>query len=613
MMFTACGGGNETVEPPLTHAASLRGVVVFTPEVPLGPPPAHVFDGAPPPGVRYGARIVDPGDDIGGLPIPTPSTMLSTGEYEFINLYDDPLAYFNVLFTVADDLEGGDSGSTPVSLNVPVALIEGFDSQLSCTISRPAETVLQMIYTYSGPDGARSTYLRLDFLTDLLTFDLDGDGVYDDLTAIDRNHDAIPDEQVPFMKTFDPDTEFETYGLVIAVGSHSLTLFGATFDVWGNTNIMSSADGASLSLSEVSIGANATVNAVNWNSGKVALSIELLPDPTDPQGVFKVKREGVIEQIDETSIFVDGVKFQDYHDAEIKDQLGNSVDPGDLEVGWSAAVIGVRAGQIVKAESIIVKEVVHEPSFIEREGPILALDPEDAPERMTVDGVVFKLTGETIVKDLSGQTLDTSYLVVGNPVWVVGHQVGEKFIADMIELKYTVAPPGTAGLEVVVIARGGDAVSDAEAAIAMIETEVPVALVEIATYPLQPDDPDCLDLVLWQLTNQGDIDILNNAQEAGVIKDAIYVRAEGDECSVLVLIKDGYLKEAEAFMAIAFPNGIAGSPIVLDVKAGDPYYGDADEYAEAVLVSDALVGMLGDQPGSFPAIYVSSDVTFSGG
>jgi hypothetical protein len=609
VMFPACGGGNEAVNPPLTPAASLKGLVVFTEQVLLGPPPAYAFDGAPPEGARYGARVVDPGDKIGKVPSPKPSTMTANGEYEFGQLDEDPLKYLNLLFTVNDDLEGGSSSSTIVSINIPIALTKSFVSHLSCTVHRPAQTVIQISYSYLGPDGTRSGKLRIDFATDLLSFDLDGDGLYDDLVAIDRNHDAIPDEQAPFMENVDPDTAFDTYGLVTAVGTHTITAGGATFQVWGSTNLYNSVSDNPLVLSEIPIGGGATIHAVDWNSQKIALGVAVIPDPGKPDGGFKVEREGVIEQIDSTSLFVDGVMFGDYPSATIVDQLGQPVDPSELEVGLFVTVVGAHDGDTIKAESIVVQKQASEPQFVEREGLISALEPEDFPTKMTVDGVTFTVTDLTIIRDLSGDVFDRTYLVVGNPVRVLGHQSGDSFIADLIELKYDLAPPGVGNVEVVVIVRGADALAEAQAAIDAIDTDISVKAVVVAPPILGPDDAPCLGPVYLQLYNNNEIFILKAAE--GVVDEQVWPRSENGECSILVLMDDGD-PSATAWFDYAYPDGVADAPFLFDFVASKPYYGSADEYAEAENIKSQLAATLTDVA-KFPYIYISSDVTFNGG
>ncbi|HDS30346.1 MAG TPA: hypothetical protein ENN67_04795, partial [Firmicutes bacterium] len=268
-MFPACGGGDEGgIKPPLTPAASLKGLVTFTDQVPLGAPPEYAFDGAPPIGARYGARIVDPGDKIGKALAPKPASIAQNGEYEFGQLDPSPMKYFNLLFTILADMEGGNSPFTPIDINIPIALNKGFISLLNCTVHRPEPSVLQVTYSYKGLDGSRTARLKIDFVTDLLSFDLDGDGLYDDLIAIDRNHDAIPDDHAPFMESFEPAGEYSSYGFVTGVGAHAITLGGATYQVWGNTNLYNSITGNSVILSEIPIGGGATVKAIDWNSQK---------------------------------------------------------------------------------------------------------------------------------------------------------------------------------------------------------------------------------------------------------------------------------------------------------------------------------------------------------
>ncbi len=605
-MLPACGGGGDAVTPPIDPAASLRGAVSFTPQVPLGEPPVNGTAGPAPSGTDFIVRIVDPGDDIGGVPIPIPGNVMNSGEYEFGELDDDPLTWFNLLFTVEADLEGVDSIRTIVSLFVPIALAEAVISQLSCTIHRPFDTVLQVNYIYEGPDGAREGRLRLDFVTDLLTFDLDGDGVFDDLIGIDRNHDAIVDDQVTFMRYFDPGESFENYGLVTEVGSNTIVIAGISYQVWGSTNASRSITGDILALSEIGLGGDATITAFQYNGRNIALNIDILPDPIDPSGDVKIVREGVIESIDDDSLFIDGIRFSYWLDAQIVDLLGIPIDGGELDIGMYAAVIGVREGEIIRTESITIEPQVPESQEIEREGPIISLDFTGSPTELTIDSITFSLTAETEVSDISGDVFDLSYLLVGTPVHVVGYQIGNSFVAELIELKYDLNPPGVRNVEVVVIVVNEAARTTAQAAIDGIQTDTAVELV-FAPNPAGPDDAPCISDALIQLYDGNYIDTLNLAD--GFMDDEAFPIEQNGECSILMLMEGGRT-DGEIWIEYLYPDGFFGYPFIFDYLAAKPYYGAPGEYEEAGVVADVLDDILGGTPG-VAWIYVSSDLTFS--
>ena len=604
ILLTACGGKGEGNQPPITSAASLKGVITFTNQVPLAPPPADAFDGPVPGDARFGARVVDPGDDIGSVPLPKPSTLSSTGSYEFEELDQDPMAYLNLRFTVDAGLEKDGSLRTPVGFNIPIALADGIGSLLSGTIDRPSDTVLQAAYTYRGPDGSREIRFKIDFVSDLITFDFDSDGLYDDLIAVDYNHDAIPDEQAPVIESVDYTKATEVIGVISGAGSNSVSVGGMTYQVWGSTNAMNSATGAPISLSEVSIGSNATIRYAPFAGGNLAVSVAVVPSPTDPQGALQIRRDGVIEEITDTTIYVGGILFQDYPNAEIEDVLGTKVQPDALLAGEFVTVFGVRDGGTVDAVKIITKEVAPPPAYVERQGTIQALMPPTAPTKMTVGDITFDLTSQTVIKDLSGRVVGTGYLVVGNPVWVFGHVSGEAIIADLVELQYTIDqnPPEP---EVIVLVDDTSALADVETAIGALGPTVPVTTVVVASYPPAPTDPDCIEsafnaLYTWALYKIKDLDGFMGA----------FPRSEDDQCTVLVIIRAGS-EGTIPWVDYLTGGDIGGAPVEYDIAAQPPFYGSGPQLTYAQGIADGLTEALGSNE-HFLCAYASPDVGFSG-
>jgi len=603
VLLTACGGGGEEIQPPLTSAASLSGAVTFSANVPLGTPPADAFDGSPPPDIRYGARIVDPGDDIGGKPLPRPSTLVADGGFEFEKLDPDPSAYFNLRFTVEAGLEAEHSLRTPVSFNVPIALVRAFKSMLACSIDRPSEYVLQLTYAYRGPDGSREVRLRVDFATDLITFDLDGDGQYDDLVAVDTNHDAIPDEQAPLMVGLDYTTSQVSMGTVSGVGSNTISIGGSIYQIWGNTNLMNPVSGNPLALSQVTVGRNATVSFTPFSQVNVAVRVEVQPSPSDPQDKFEVSRDGAIEEITATTISVGNVMFRDYASANIRDVLDNKVSPSELEVGMYVTAKGVLGDDGITATEIIVKEVSPPPAIVERQGSIEALVPEDNPTMMKVSGIEFQLTLQTVIRDLTGKAVDTSYLIVGNPVHVVAHESEGLFIADLVELQYKIAQIVEVP-EVVVLIDDPLAVADVEAAVEQLQTQVAVAPVVISSYPPAFTAPECIQDVFEELFWSAYI--LKGLP--GFIE--AFPRVEDGDCSVLVLLEDGF-PGTQAWIDFFFPNGIGGAALQYDIAVRPPIYGAGPEMIEAMEVGEELMELLKSNE-SVVYVYTSPDTTFSG-
>jgi len=165
--MSSCGGGGGPVTVvPVTSTAALTGSVIFSESVSLAAPPADMFDGPAPPDLHFAARIIDPGDDIGGIPLPKPSNLSSNGHYHFENNDSNPLAYFNLRFIVEADLTGDGMAQTPISLNIPVALANAFGTYISITVSHPSDNILELTYIYNGPGRCRYRSVRVCYRTD---------------------------------------------------------------------------------------------------------------------------------------------------------------------------------------------------------------------------------------------------------------------------------------------------------------------------------------------------------------------------------------------------------------------------------------------------------------
>lgn len=600
ILLVSCGGGGEGTQPPLTPAASLKGLVVFTNNVPLGIPPYS--GGNPPNGIRYGARIVDPGDDIGSVPLPKPSTLTETGNFEFASLEPDPLVYFNLLFTVNDDLTGNGVNQVPVSFNIPVSLEKAVTSLLSVTIDRPDKTSLQMTYKYEGPDGVREVRLHLDFSTHLLTFDLDFDGRFDDLITVDLDHDAIPDDLAGILKDFDYRSAIELITPVTAIGTSSITAQEGQYEISAITNIYDSVTGNPVALSEINVGSIVKIHWVSWNGKKLSVIIELLPNPVNPQLIFKVYREGLIQSIDEVSIFVGGTNFQDYRQAQIVNFLGQPFPADNLKVGDYVTVDGKREGLKISANKIVVIEQSAPPQYFEREGIIEYLNPPDDPTSMILGGMTFQLPSEIVVRDIKGQILNKSFLVVGNPAWVYAHQNGNVFVADIVELRYEVEEPDGGNVEVVILVDDPGVVPTIKGIINEMNPSTPVAVETFVSDPMAPGLPECMDSVFdnyyWA------IGLLK--YQPGFIE--AFPRVVDGNCQVLILVEYGY-PNITKYIDWFFSDGIGGAPLRYDVRAEPPFYGLGPDFNEAQALADKLAQLV--PPDLFAFIYVSPGRDFT--
>ncbi len=607
-VLTSCGGGGGSSYPGTTPSAWLTGTVTFSQAVPLAPPPPDMFDGPAPPELRYAARIIDPGDDIGSVPLPNPSNLSISGNYQFDGNEPDPLAFFNLRFIVEADLHGDGSTQTPISLNIPIALANGIGTLLEIIIHRPRDSILEMIYEYEGPDGSRVARLQLDFMTDLLYFDLDSDGLFDDLVAIDYNHDAIPDAHAPYMEILDYTETTVVFGTITGIGSNTLSVGGNLYEIWGHTNLESKIDGSILTLSDISNGKNATVNYTSFAGNNIASSVVVEPGPTNPGLEFTVTRSGHIEEIDSTSLVVSGGKFEDYPSANIINTNGSPVAPSVLEVGKYVSVTGERDENTITATEIIVTEVTAPPSIIERQGTIQALDPVDNPTSLTVTGITFQITPQTVIKDNAGTMVDTTYLLTGSPVYVLGREIDGTFTADLIELQYEIEHD-THDPEIVVLINDEEALQAVQNAIDLLNPAISIAPVLVSSYPPALSAPPCT------------YDVFNAVFLAKPILVGIpgfieaFPRYEDDQCHVLMLLDNGY-PAAQAWVYYFYPNGLGeiggydGYPIIYDKLVLPPYYGASSELINAIFIADLLEDLLSTTDYVID-IYISPDVGFS--
>jgi len=601
ILLTACGGGNGGNQPPPPSAASLAGLVTFTVQVPLTTPPGDAFDGPVPPKVRYGARIIDPGDDIGGVPIPKPGKLAETGEYEFTNLVTDAMSYLNLRFTVDAPLEQNGFPSTPVGFNVPIALLEGFSALLSVNIDKPSDTVLQMTYTYRGPDGSRIARLQVDFVSDLITFDLDSDGLFDDIIGVDYNHDAIPDTQAPVIEQIDyTDTE-EIVGPVTSVTANLIGLSGDLFTVWGSTNVMNKITGDPLTLSDITVGNSVTIDYVIFSGGKLATSVKIQPNPVGPSSI-QVFRDGAIEEIIGSSLVVGGILFQNYTSAVIEDVLGNKVLASTLAVGDFVRVTGERTGSTIVARKIIVQTVEEPPNYIERTGTIQALSPEGSPTLMTVAGLTFQIGPTTVIRDMDDVIVSADYLEVNDPVWVFGREDAGVFYADLIELQFVISEEEI-NPEIMIIIDDASALGEFTSAIDGIETELAITPIVVSTWPVTVSDPPCVEDAFYGLNSSAG-NILK--MQPGYIES--YPRVDGADCVVLNLVDDGF-KDYLPWYNWLYPDGINGVPFEYDLVSKDKKFGAPPEMIEALEIADQLSIMFEDHP-HLVYVYVSPDIGF---
>lgn len=608
--LSACGGGGGGPPniPELTSTARLSGTVIFTDSVSLAPPPADMFDGPAPDDLRYAARIVDPGDDIGKASLTDPDNLSSSGLFNFEEVDPDVLAYFNLRFIVNSDLGGEGASQTSTSLNIPVVLANAFGTHLTIVVHRPSDNILELTYTYNGPDGSREIRLQLNFHTDLLYFDLDSDGLFDDLIAIDYNHDTIPDAHATYMEILDYSETAVAYDSVSGVGSNTLSVGGILYEVWGHTNIVSNIDGSILALSEISNGRNATVKYSGFGGSNIASSIYVEPGPTNPSLDFKVERSGDIEEIDSTSLVVGGVLFRNYPFATIRDTSGAMVAPSDLQVGMYVSVVGSRDGNIVTAEEITVTEVSPPVSFIERQGVIEALDPVDQPTSITVTGITFQITPQTVIRDNTEVIVDASYLLTGNPVYILGRDTGGVFTADLIELLYAVDEDGKEP-EIVILLNDEDILADVQDIIEDIDPGIAVVPVLVSSYPPPLSAPSCT------------YGTFNSVFQAKPILLGIpgfieaFPRYENDQCHVLILLDDGD-KDAQEWIDFFYPNGIGeypsddGYPIFYDNVVSPPFYGAGSELIDAIQLAGDLKTILSNNDFVID-VYISPEVSFT--
>ncbi len=612
-LLTACGGGGGEIQPPPPSDASLMGNVSFDPNVPLVERQADVSTGA------VTLRIVDPGDDIGGVDPgdpEVPSTFSSDGNYVFKITEDEHLAFFNLWFIVDAPLENNGFDTTPVSLNIPVSLTQGIGTLLSCHVEKPLNNTLQVTYTYDGPNGARKIRMQLDFITDLIRYDLDLDGLFDDIIAVDANHDGIPDEHAPVIIPFNYNSAIESVGTVTSTGSNSITVSGTLFEVWATTNIENSITGAALSLADLSFGRTVIMNYVTYAGSNLATTIRVQPLPTEPQGNFETVRSGVIQDLTTDTIFVGDVLFHGYQNAVIEDILGNTVNQDQLEIGKNVTVTGIRSGDVITAKKIVLKDVTPTTHYIERMGTIDEYYTVGDTSVIVVAGIPFQLSMLTLIRDLSGTVVGGEHLVVGNPVRVFGIEDTGEFFASEIELQFTIDPE-PAVPEIVVLVDDASILPTVEIAINSLNTEIAITTVVVATG--EETDPTCLldaflDLIPGSYTGTvlNGLPGLKGENPAVDPLKGVYPRVSGEGCLVLTLIEESFFDDARFIINWALPLGVGtlGTPFEFESVMIDSKYGDGPEILDAIAVADQLKALLNGEE-HYLYTYASREVGLS--
>ena len=273
-----------------------------------------------------------------------------------------------------------------------------------------------------------------------------------------------------------------------------------------------------------------------------------------------------------------------------------------------ASVIGTHDGNVITAEEITVTEVSPPVSYIERQGTIQALDPPDNPTLMTVGGITFMISPQTVITDDTGMVVDSGYLLTGNPVHVVGHEDQGVFIADLIELLYAISEDGHEP-EIVVLLNNEDVLFDVQHIIDQFATSIPIVPVLVSSYPPPLSAPPCT------------YDAFNNVFLAKPILLGIpgfieaFPRFDNDECHVLVLLDSGY-PDARSWIEFFYPNGIGvygsgeGYPIVYDNIVTPPFYGAGTELIEAIQISDWLKFYFNSNDYVID-VYISPEISFS--
>lgn len=228
--------------------------------------------------------------------------------------------------------------------------------------------------------------------------------------------------------------DIEADGTIEAIGASSLTVQGLTFAVTDQTEIVDD-DDRPLSFDDLAVGLAVEVKGHQLGDGSlVADEIEVEDDGDDNSGDDEIEAEGLVTARTDASLTVGGLTFAVTDQTEIDDDDDAPLSFDDIVVGLYVEVEGyVRSdGTLVASEIKIEDDRDGDDEDVEVEGRIEDLDAES----LTVSGITFAVTSQTIVVDDNDRPLSFDALAVDLYVEVHGiYGANGSLLATKIEIE----------------------------------------------------------------------------------------------------------------------------------------------------------------------------------
>ncbi len=229
----------------------------------------------------------------------------------------------------------------------------------------------------------------------------------------------------------DSTQEFEITGTILTIGSDNFTIDTLTIYVDSNT-VIEKENVGSISFSELIAGDSVEVKGVIDSGTYLAQKIEVISIDTV---LVEVEEEGEITDVSDSTVTVNDKTFELTADTRITKE-DSTVDKSYLIVGVTVKIKGFMTDSTLVATEIEIKDDNNDTiTEFELKGPIEAIN----IDTLTVDGTMFVVDSNTVIKMEETGLIGLSDLVVGMEVEVHGTIVNDVKIASKIEVKSTMS------------------------------------------------------------------------------------------------------------------------------------------------------------------------------
>lgn len=204
-----------------------------------------------------------------------------------------------------------------------------------------------------------------------------------------------------------PDREKRVTGRIRAVSESSIQIASVEAAITNTTKILNQ-EGDPIGVGDLSVGMLAAMHVVETSTGIVATTIRLLPRLEDEIGVA-----GVVEATGDSSLVVLGQTFFVLPNTVIRNESGEKIDLGSLEVGRAVALRGelLAGGTLV---ALHVQQLARGINGIKAFGPVESV----GATTLEVIGVHFFVDNDTKLYDLERNEINLAQINVGQTVLV---------------------------------------------------------------------------------------------------------------------------------------------------------------------------------------------------